>query len=173
VNLAALWQELEDDYAALQHGPGVALRFEPVGCAALWSDRRKLKIILKNLIGNALKFTPVGEVVASCHADASCCTFTVRDTGIGIPETSLPDIFDMFRQVDSSDARSYGGAGLGLYIVQRLLAQLRGHVAVTSSAGAGSTFTVTLPLRARDGVADTAVELADGVLPRRTVAAAG
>jgi len=69
----------------------------------------------------------------------------VRDTGIGIAPEHLPIIFDMFRQVDSSDARAYRGAGLGLHIVQRLVHQLGGEISVTSELGRGSAFELTLP----------------------------
>ena len=140
-----LWDELASEFAALPRKSGLELRWEPIDGALLRTDRRKLKIVLKNLVGNALKFTRAGEVVVNCRPNGSACAFTVRDTGIGIAREHLPFIFDMFRQVDSSDSRSYDGAGLGLYIVRRLLDQLGGRIGVESEVGRGSTFTVTVP----------------------------
>ncbi|HYY05085.1 MAG TPA: HAMP domain-containing sensor histidine kinase [Candidatus Limnocylindria bacterium] len=140
-----LWEELAAEFAALPRKPGLELRWGSVDGGALRTDRRKLKIVLKNLVGNALKFTSAGEVVVAYRPNGSACAFTVRDTGIGIAREQLPFIFDMFRQADSSDSRSYGGAGLGLYIVRRLLDQLGGEIRVESEVGRGSTFTVTVP----------------------------
>ncbi|OQY69111.1 MAG: hypothetical protein B6D46_01075 [Polyangiaceae bacterium UTPRO1] len=145
VTVAELWKELADEFAVLPRPPALALRFEPVGAVTLRTDRRKLKMILKNLVGNALKFTPAGEVAVRCAGRGSDVAFSVCDTGIGIPDEHLPRIFDMFRQVDSSDARSYSGAGLGLYIVRQLAAQLGGSVGVDSQLGRGSTFELVLP----------------------------
>jgi len=147
VDVGALLDELAAEFAALGQRPTTMLRWEPSPDVVLDTDRRKLRIILKNLVGNALKFTPSGEVVVRTEARAERCAFLVHDTGVGIPSDRLPVIFEMFRQGDSSDARSYGGVGLGLYIVQRMLEQLGGDVAVASAPGRGTTFTVTLPLR--------------------------
>jgi len=146
VPLRPLWDELAAEFDALPRRPEVRLRFEPVGGLVLYTDRRKLKIVVKNLISNALKFTPAGEVVARCRREGPDGRLTVRDTGVGIEPEQRPHIFDMFRQADSSDRRSYGGVGLGLYIVRRLVDQLRGEIRVDSEPGIGSIFTVTLPL---------------------------
>ena len=146
VRLADLWRELEKDFRVLSPPSDVALRWESVDEIEIQTDRRKLKIIIKNLVGNALKFTPTGEIVAGYERVGDQCRFTVRDTGIGIPADALAHVFEMFRQVDSSETRSYGGAGLGLYIVKSLLTQLGGRVQVESREGKGSIFTVVLPI---------------------------
>jgi len=146
VDARTLWGALESELAALPRREGVAIRWEDAGDVALLTDRRKLTTIVKNLVGNACKFTASGEITIGCEAGASTGTIIVRDTGIGIAKESLPFIFEMFRQGDSSDSRSYNGAGLGLYIVQRLVTQLGGSVEVESNIGQGSTFRVTLPL---------------------------
>ncbi len=145
VPVAELWEELQTDFAAIPRKTAAGLRWESAADLTLCTDRRKLKIIVKNLVGNALKFTPAGEVVARYALDGDACVFTVRDTGIGIPPKHLPHIFEMFRQVDSSDTRSYAGAGLGLYIVKSLVTQLDGEIDVESTVGRGSTFRIRLP----------------------------
>ena len=111
------------------------------------TDGEKLKHVLQNLINNAIKFTENGSVTVSAECASKAIEFKVKDTGIGMPQDMLPSIFQMFRQLDSSSTRSYGGSGVGLYIVKKFVDLLGGKIEVESILGEGSTFTVTLPLR--------------------------
>jgi signal transduction histidine kinase len=123
--------------------------------ARVRTDRRKLKIVLKNVIGNALKFTADGQV--SVHSrywrERDSLEVRVVDTGPGIDETELPEIFGMFRQAEGGQLR--GGVGLGLYIVKRFVDQLGGRIQVSSQLGKGSVFTITVPA---DPAADEVAE---------------
>ena len=112
------------------------------------TDRDKLKHILQNLIANAIKFTPAGSVTVSARhlADRKIVEFKVADTGIGIPPELLASIFERFRQIDASNTRTYGGVGLGLFIVKRFAEMLGGRITVDSKPEQGSTFTLTLPV---------------------------
>jgi signal transduction histidine kinase len=110
------------------------------------SDRSKLNQIVLNLLANAIKFTPDGgAIVLRARRFGDVVEIEVEDTGIGIPEEELDRIFDEFHQVDGSLSREYGGVGLGLTLVKRLLGLLGGSIAVTSTVGRGSTFRVRLP----------------------------
>ena len=102
-------------------------------------------MILKNLISNAVKFTEEGGITVCTTVRDDGIQFSISDTGIGIPEDALPLIFEPFRQLDSSDSRRYGGTGLGLHIVKRLVELLGGTIAVSSRIDNGSTFHVWLP----------------------------
>lgn len=114
------------------------------------SDKAKLQQILVNLIGNAIKFTDRGEVSVSFQnletQQANSWCIVVQDTGIGIPEERLPDIFEPFRRGSDYATRCHQGAGLGLSIVKNLVTLMKGRVDVESTVGKGSVFTVTLPL---------------------------
>ncbi len=111
------------------------------------TDEDKLKHILHNLLNNAIKFTENGTVTVSVRhlPEDNRMQFEVADTGVGIANDNLNIIFEMFRQVDSSETRMYGGIGLGLYIVNRYTALLGGTVEVKSEVGKGSRFTVRIP----------------------------
>jgi signal transduction histidine kinase/CheY-like chemotaxis protein len=128
---------------------GVQLRLELEGPIPerLVSDPVRLRQILLNLVGNAVKFTPAGHVRVIARYDEPDRTleFDVEDTGIGIAEGVLLEIFEPFRQGDSSMTRRFGGTGLGLAITKRLVERLGGAITATSTAGRGSTFRVRLP----------------------------
>jgi CheY-like chemotaxis protein/anti-sigma regulatory factor (Ser/Thr protein kinase) len=119
--------------------PDILMHVDPLRC----------KQILLNLLGNAIKFTPAGgrlglKITHDPLSDWVLCT--VWDTGIGIPAHDLDKLFQPFTQLDTTLARSYGGAGLGLCLAQRLAEQQGGQVTVTSKPGSGSQFTLQLPL---------------------------
>lgn len=116
------------------------------------SDRTRLQQILVNLVGNAVKFTSVGEIVVrvsrrSAPGQPDQLHFSVRDTGIGIPEQAMDRLFQTFSQVDNSTTRQFGGTGLGLAISRRLVELLGGRIWVESTVGSGSDFQFTLPLQ--------------------------
>ncbi len=151
VNLSELLTHLKSDYALSHTKEKVALLWnypdEPI---AVVTDSGKLKEILVNLINNAIKFTAEGSVTVALRTAEDnqrrrWVEFKVSDTGVGIPEENRAAIFDKFYQVDSSETRLYGGAGLGLYIVKHFTEFLGGKVEVASKPGEGTTFTVTIP----------------------------
>ncbi|MEM9998321.1 MAG: response regulator [Bacteroidota bacterium] len=119
--------------------------------ARLLGDERRLQQILLNLIGNAVKFTDEGHVeveVATRQTDLQrWLQVQVRDTGIGMDEEVRARIFRAFTQADLSTTRRFGGTGLGLAISSRLAALMQGTIEVESAPGAGSVFTLRLPLR--------------------------
>ena len=111
------------------------------------ADPGRLRQALGNLVGNALRYTPPGgQVTVSAFAADGQATISVGDTGAGIAPEHLPHIFDRFYRADASRSRETGGSGLGLAITRHLVAAHRGTIEARSTEGAGSTFTIRLPL---------------------------
>ena len=113
------------------------------------SDENRLQQIFQNIMGNAVKFTSKGSVTVSAHPHGDTLQIKIADTGIGISEKNLPYIFEEFRQVDGTAARSYEGTGLGLAIAYKTAKMLGGDISVESTPGKGSTFTLILPITAK------------------------
>jgi signal transduction histidine kinase/ActR/RegA family two-component response regulator len=119
----------------------------------LIGDQTRINQVLTNLAGNAVKFTEKGKVeirvTAGGHAPGGKreITFTVTDTGVGIPDDKKHLLFQVFSQVDESHSRSYGGTGLGLAISKEIVERMGGTISFTSEEGKGSTFSCTIPLR--------------------------
>jgi signal transduction histidine kinase len=123
----------------------------PADLPRMKSDRQKLKQILVNLLSNALKYTKDGtvEILARTESAANRIQLSVRDTGAGIAPEDHTRIFEPFQQAKRVITRPQGGTGLGLAISRRLARMLGGDISVQSQLGAGSTFTVALPVRVR------------------------
>ena len=114
-------------------------------------DPSRLRQVLLNLVGNAIKFTKQGEIAVNVKLESETQTamrldFSVRDTGIGIPQNKLNRIFAAFTQADGSTTRRFGGTGLGLTISSRLVDAMGGQIQVKSEEGVGSTFYFTIEL---------------------------
>lgn len=112
----------------------------------LIGDEARIRQILTNLVGNALKFTERGTIRIDSHYQNGDLILEVSDTGPGIPENYLHDIFEPFSQEDYSLTRQHRGTGLGLAISRDLAKTMKGQLEVQSQIGKGSTFTVRLPL---------------------------
>jgi two-component system sensor histidine kinase/response regulator len=152
-NPFSLQESLGDTMKSLAlraHGKDLELAFQVTSGVpdGLVGDAGRLRQILLNLVGNAIKFTASGEVVARVRAvsqtdDDVVLQFSVRDTGVGIPQHRVDHIFDAFEQADSSTTRRFGGTGLGLAISSRIVSMMHGQVWVESEVGRGSTFYFT------------------------------
>lgn len=158
--VATLMYQAIDSVQALADQSGITVTTTPIN-TTLWAAPDAIIQMLINLLSNAIKFSAPGQTVrlraeagvsgsppppARLPSQPATMLFMVQDQGRGIPADKLELIFDQFQQVDASDSRLLGGAGLGLAICKRIVQQHGGQIWVESTVNQGSTFYVTIPL---------------------------
>ena len=152
LNLDDLALQAQAAFAPLAAAKNVALTVTATPeVAGQWcGDTTRVRQIFYNLLSNAVKFTEAGSITASLGLHMGEVVIQVADTGPGVPSDRLPNLFERFVQADASTTRRYGGSGLGLSISRELARLMGGDISAQSVVGAGSVFTVTLPLRRRE-----------------------
>ncbi|MFM2044169.1 MAG: hypothetical protein RLY86_2745 [Pseudomonadota bacterium] len=133
-----------------EKGLNLTVALDQDGARWVLGDDMRLRQVLLNLVGNAIKFTERGTVRIECRGRGDRVTFTVADTGIGIPADKLRRLFVPFNQADASTARRFGGTGLGLSICKGLIDLMHGTITAESEPGWGTRFTVTITLPPTD-----------------------
>src|SRR5579883_324639 len=146
VDLAALTADLASTFRSAIERAGMQLIVDcPPLPEPVYVDREMWEKIVLNLLSNAFKFTFEGEIVVALRADEQAIILEVRDTGVGIAPEELPRIFERFHRVHNTRARTFEGTGIGLALIQELVRLHGGFIAVSSTEGQGTTFTVSLP----------------------------
>ncbi len=147
VDFAPFVAELAGVFRAAIEKAGLRLRIE---CAPAdepaYLDRDMAEKIVFNLLSNALKFTLTGEIAVRARQNGAAFELTVSDTGVGIPERELPNLFQRFHRVENIRSRTHEGSGIGLALVHELVKLHGGAIAVASRLGEGTIFTVTFPV---------------------------
>jgi signal transduction histidine kinase len=118
---------------------------------AIQTDGTKLRQMLVNLLSNGIKFTENGEVRVGCAVSDGILAVSIADTGVGIPAENIEEVFELFWQAEQTATRKTGGTGLGLSVTRKLARLLGGDVTVASRVGMGTTFLLTLPMKAPAG----------------------
>jgi signal transduction histidine kinase/DNA-binding response OmpR family regulator len=146
------------------HGLNIHIKYESRAPEWVAGDPARIRQVLSNLMGNAIKFTKEGDIVLSVKVlkqseSDVLFEFSIRDTGIGIPEEKLNSIFDKFTQADASTTRKFGGTGLGLTITKQLVDMMGGEIHIESELGKGSTVIFTLPFSLEEPPGNESEEL--------------
>jgi signal transduction histidine kinase/ActR/RegA family two-component response regulator len=150
-DLAALTADIASVFRSAAQRAGLQLRVDcPPLPGLVWVDPDMWEKVVSNLLSNALKHTFSGEIAVKLRHRPYHAELVVSDTGTGIPEDQLPYIFDRFHRVRDARARSHEGSGIGLSLVQELIRQHYGRIRVRSKPGAGTTFTVWIPVSPPD-----------------------
>ena len=129
----------------------------------VYVDRDMWEKVVLNLISNAFKFSFEGKIEVRLRADSEHAVLTVSDTGVGVPESELPRLFERFHRIEGSKARTHEGSGIGLALVQELVRLHHGEIAATSELGKGTTFSIAIPFGTEQPLASgTRVNSDDG-----------
>lgn len=154
VDLNSMLRLLYDQYLLKAQKQNIFLSYKlglDDSAAKIVTDETKLTEILSNLLGNAIKFTKDGYVDFGYKQHGALLEFYVKDTGIGIPKEMHNEIFDRFRQVETSSDRRFGGSGLGLSISKAYATMLGGDIWLNSEPGRGSEFSFTIGYKRAEG----------------------
>jgi PAS domain S-box-containing protein len=153
VDLAEITRIAASHFESLAYERGIHYAVQSDTPVPIQADPEKIQRMLVNLISNAFKFTPHnGAISVTSEQQNGRARVAVQDNGPGVPEAMREMVFERFRQVEGGAERSHGGTGLGLSIVKEFIELHRGSVALQEAPGGGALFTVTLPLRAPEGV---------------------
>jgi two-component system sensor histidine kinase SenX3 len=151
LNLADLISEAIDASRMAAETRNITLSFTQMGDFEVLGDRRQIEMAVSNLVENAINYSPDGTRVAvALRKQDGLAEISISDQGVGIPEKDIERIFERFYRVDPARSRATGGTGLGLSIVKHVINNHGGDISVWSVEGAGSTFTIRLPLFIRN-----------------------
>jgi signal transduction histidine kinase len=146
-DVAAIARDAVDGIVPLAREKGLSLSFAPSsGLPSATADPDRLAEVLTNLVGNAVKYTPQGSVEVTARSEGAFVRIDVKDTGLGMSEEARARLFQKFYRVKTDATRDIPGTGLGLYVTRQLVERMGGRIAIESVEGAGSTFTVWLPI---------------------------
>jgi len=162
VDLAALCASVVDALEPVAQAKDVRLVCGRSSAVLVTADRGWMERLLLNLLDNAIKFTPPGGMVTvTVTREGNAARLTVRDTGVGMAADVLPHLFERFYRADSARSSQTDGVGLGLSLVKWIAGQHGATINVVSRPGAGSTFTVELPLQVSPRWPSSGQDLAD------------
>ncbi len=149
-SLSELLERLKLITTSMFSGKDIKVKFNHLLPEGVWiyGDKNRLTQVFLNLISNAFKYTDRGEIEikTSYHMQKQKLDFSVTDSGIGIPDSVLKNIFNQYYRVDHGDKKERPGTGIGLYLVKRLTEKMNGEITVVSKVGVGSCFSIEVPM---------------------------
>ena len=149
IDIVKIAKRCYENYRPVAELKGISLEFDSVNSLTVFGDEKSIESMICNLIDNAVKFTNTGKVALRIKMgkNRKYAIIEVEDTGIGIPQDKLKKIFDRFYQIESSNARRFGGIGLGLSIVKEVVDLHSGIIQIKSKEGKGTLFKVLIPVK--------------------------